>query len=356
MLVARRRSHGRSSGQDHGGQRMHPNVAQARRIHRVELIVLALLAALAGLWAGSAGSAGYPDRPVRMVVPFAAGANIDLTARQIAQKLAEILGQPVVIENRGGAGGTIGTSLAAKASPDGYTILMGNAPTIAIAPSVYRNLPYDPATHFAAVGRTTSLSMVLAVSATLPVQTVPELVAHAKARPGQLNIASSGNGTLGHLSGALLNNRGAVDLKHIPYNNVPQAFVDITSGAVSAIFYPYQGLIPVAQSGKVRLLATTGTKRTSYLPDVPTMVESGLRDFVIVAWEGCYVPAGTPKAVIDTLYRALAKSASDPALVAKLAGVGIDVEVAPPDVFGAFTRSEIARFRQIVTMAGVKVE
>jgi tripartite-type tricarboxylate transporter receptor subunit TctC len=307
-------------------------------------------------WAAGGSAAGYPERPVRMIVPFAAGANIDLTARQLAQKFAELLGQSVVVENRGGAGGTIGTALAAKASADGYTVLMGNAPTMGIAPSVYRDLAYDPVRHFAPVGRVTSLSMVLATSAALPVASVKELVALAKARGGALNYASSGNGTLGHLSGVLLNNTAGIALRHVPYNSVPQAFVDITSGAVAAIFYPYQGLLPVAQTGKVRMLATTGTRRTSYLPDVPTLAESGMPDVVVVAWEGFFVPAGTPQPVVERLYAVLAKAAADPAFVAKLAAVGIDVELAPPQAFGAFVKSEVERFRQIVTLAGVKVD
>jgi tripartite-type tricarboxylate transporter receptor subunit TctC len=291
-----------------------------------------------------------------MLVPSAAGANVDITARQIAQKLAESLGQPVVVENRGGAGGTIATTAAAKASPDGYTILYGNIPAIAIAPSVYRNLPYDPVKSFTAVARITSLSLVLAVSSTLPVNAVPELIAYAKSRPNLLNYASSGNGTLSHLSGVLLNNKAGLELKHVPYNNVPQAFSELTSGAVAVIFYPYQGLVPVAQSGRVRLLATTGVKRTPYLPAVPTMIESGVRDFVVMAWEGCYVPAGTPKPIVDALYAALARIVADPVFVSKMAAVGIEVDIAAPDVFAAFTRSEVERFRQLVALSGVKVE
>lgn len=318
-------------------------------------VVLAICAVFT-IWTGSAFAAGYPDRPVRMIVPFAAGANIDITARQIAQKLADSLGQPVVVENRGGAGGTIGTTMAAKATPDGYTILMGNAPAVGIAPSVYRNLPYDPVKSFTAVGRATNLSMVLAVSSTLPVNSVADLVAYAKARPNQLNYASSGNGTLAHLSGVLLGNKAGLEMKHVPYNSVPQAFVDISSGAVALIFYPYQGLVSVAQSGKVRLLATTGTKRTSYLPGVSTMIESGVGDFVMMAWEGFYVPVGTPKPIVDALYAALARIITDPAFVSRLATVGIDVDIAPPDVFAAFTKSEVERFRQLIAIAGVKIE
>lgn len=318
-------------------------------------VVLAMCAVFT-IWTGSAFAAEYPARPVRMIVPSGAGSNVDTTARQIAQKLADSLGQPVVVENRGGAGGTIGTTAAAKASPDGYTILYGNIPPMAIAPSVYRNLTYDPVKSFTAVARATSLSLVLAVSSTLPVNSVSDLVAYAKARPNLLNFASSGNGTLSHLSGVLLNSKAGLEIKHVPYNSVPQAFSEISSGTVALIFYPYQGLVPLAQLGKVRLLATTGIKRTSYLPGVPTMIESGVGDFVVMAWEGIYVPAGTPKPIVNALYAALAGIMADPAFVSRLAAVAIEVDVAPPDVFAAFTKSEVERFRQLVALAGVKIE
>ncbi len=312
--------------------------------------------AIFALCVGAALAAEYPSRPVRMIVPSTAGANVDITARQIAQKLSESLRQQVVVENRGGAGGTIGAAAAAKATNDGYTILFGNIPPMAIAPSMYKNLAYDPVKSFTAVARATSLSLVLAVSAALPVNSVSEMVAYAKARPGQLNYASAGNGTLAHLSGVMLNNKAGVDIKHIAYNNVPQAFAEISGGSVAMIFYPYQGLAPMTQTGKVRLLATTGTKRTAYLPAVPTMIEAGIGEFVVMAWEGFYVPAGTPKPIVNVLYTALAGVMKDPAFVSRMASVGIEVDIAAPDVFAAFTKSEVERFRQLVTLAGVKVE
>jgi tripartite-type tricarboxylate transporter receptor subunit TctC len=333
----------------------HVTMSLMARIPATLLAVLAVYGAFT-ICKDSAYATEYPARPVRMIVPSGAGANQDITARHIAQKLAEALGQPVVVDNRAGAGGTIGTTAAAKASPDGYTILYGNIPPMAVAPGLYRNLAYDPVKSFTAVARTTSLSLVLAVSATLPINSVPELVAYAKARPNQLNYASPGNGSLAHLSGVLLNNKAGLEVRHVPYNSVPQAFSEITSGAVAMIFYPYQGLVPMVQLGRVRLLATTGTRRTASLPAVPTMIESGVADFVIMAWEGLYVPAGTPKPIVDALYAAFASVATDPGFVSKLAAVGIDVDIAPPAVFAAFTRSEVERFRQLVALAGVKIE
>lgn len=304
---------------------------------------------------GAALAADYPNRPVRMVVPFAAGSNIDGTARQIAPKFSELLGQQVVIDNRGGAGGTIGATLVAKSLPDGYTILMGNAPTHGMAQHLYANLAYDPIKDFTPVGRIDSASFVLAVSATLPVQSVAELVAYAKARPGALNYASSGNGTTAHLSGTLFNNKAGVDFKHIPYNSVPQALVDLSSGAVAIMFYPYQALMPLVQTNKVRMLATTGQKRASYLPALPTVMEAGIPDFVALAWHGIYAPAGTPKAVADRIYAALAKTMVDPRVVASLAATGIDVDLAPAAEFEAFTKQEVERYRLLIALSGAKI-
>ena len=302
-----------------------------------------------------AHAADYPVRPVRLIVPFAAGSNIDGTARQIAPKLSEALGQQIVVDNRGGAGGTIGATLAARAQPDGYTILMGNAPTHGMAPHLYKNLAYDPVKDFTPIGRIDSASFVLVVSAGLPVQSVAELVTYAKSKPGLLNYASSGNGTTAHLSGTLFNHKAGVDMKHIPYNNVPQAFVDIASGAVAVMFYPYQPLIPLIQTQKARMLATTGIKRASYLPNVPTVAEAGLAglaDFSALAWHGFYGPARTPQKVVDVIYAAAAKTMADPKVMASLIATGIDVDLASPREFAAFTMAEIARYRQLIAMAG----
>ncbi len=302
-----------------------------------------------------AHAADYPVRPVRLIVPFAAGSNIDGTARQIAPKLSEVLGQQIVVDNRGGAGGTIGATLAARAQPDGYTVLMGNAPTHGMAPHLYKNLAYDPVKDFTPIGRIDSASFVLVVSAGLPVQSVAELVTYAKSKPGLLNYASSGNGTTAHLSGTLFNHKAAVDMKHIPYNNVPQAFVDIASGAVAVMFYPYQPLIPLIQTQKARMLATTGIKRASYLPNVPTVAEAGLAglaDFSALAWHGFYGPARTPQKVVDVIYAAAAKTMADPKVMASLIATGIDVDLASPREFAAFTMAEIARYRQLIAMAG----
>ena len=318
--------------------------ATARRVIALSVVCMTCV--------GVAHAAEFPTRPVRLIVPFAAGSNIDGTARQIAPKLSEVLGQQIVVDNRGGAGGTIGAGLAARALPDGYTILMGNAPTHGMAPHLHKNLAYDPIKDFTPIGRIDSASFVLVVSAGLPVQSVAELVKYAKSKPGQLNYASSGNGTTAHLSGTLFNHKAGVDMKHIPYNNVPQAFVDIASGAVSVMFYPYQPLMPLIQTGKARLLATTGVKRASYLPQTPTVMEAGIADFAALAWHGFYGPARTPQKVVDVIYAAAVKTMADPKVMASLVATGIDVDLAPPSEFAAFTKAEIERYRHLIAMAG----
>jgi tripartite-type tricarboxylate transporter receptor subunit TctC len=318
--------------------------------------IAASLALLATVVASPAWGASYPDRPIRLVVPFNAGSNIDGTARQVAPRVSDQLGQPIVIDNRGGASGTIGAMLVANAAADGYTILMGNAPTHGLAPNVIKKLGYDPVKDFSPICRIASSAYVLAVSATIPVNSVKELIAYAKSKPGQLNYASTGNGTGVHLAGAFFNNKAGVDVKHIPYNNIAQLLGDISTGTVAMIFYPYQPLTPVVQSGKVRLLATTGAKRPSYLPQLPTMIESGMPGFAISAWHGFYAPAGTPASHVQVLYEAIRTAMMDPRLAASLAASGTEVDLASPAEFAAFTKGEVERYRQLIMLSGVKPE
>ncbi|HYC47438.1 MAG TPA: tripartite tricarboxylate transporter substrate binding protein [Burkholderiales bacterium] len=323
--------------------------AGARFAGTVVIVTLALIAPVSQ-------AAMYPERPIRLVVPFNAGSNIDGTARQVAPRISEHLGQQVVIDNRGGASGTIGATLVAKSQPDGYTILMGNAPTHGIAPNLYKKLPYDAVRDFSPIARIATSPYVLAVSAAVPVKSVKELVAYAKGKPGQLNYASTGNGTGVHLAGVFFNNKAGLDIKHVPYNNIGQMLGDISSGTITLIFYPYQPLTPVIQTGKVRLLATTGAKRTSSLSTLPTMIESGIPGFDLGAWHGFYAPAGTPKPVVSVLYTAIRKAMSDSKLVASLAASGADVDLADPVEFAAFTRKQTERYRELIQLSGARAD
>jgi len=318
--------------------------------------VFAALAVCAFVAAG-ASAAAYPERPIRMIVPFASGSNIDITARQIMPKFSEQLGQQVVVDNRGGAGGTIGAALAAKAAPDGYTLLMGNAPTHGLAPSMYRDLPYDPVKSFTPIVRISTQSFVLAITSTLPVKSVAELVKYAKARPRQLNYASSGNGTTAHLSGALFNVKAGVELVHIPYNTVPQALIDLGGGSVSVMFYPYQPLMPMIQQGRVRLLASTGPKRLSYLPELPTVIEAGISDFTAFAWHGFYAPAGTPKPIVDRLYKELAAIVAMPEFKTQMDANGAEpIASKSPEEFREMLRGQVDKYVKITKAIGIKLD
>ena len=290
----------------------------------------------------------YPDRPIRLIVPFAAGSATDVVARQIAPRMAENLGQSIVVDNRAGASGVIGATAVAKAPADGYTLLFGTAPTNAIAQSWDKNLPYDAVKDFVAVAGLTTAPYVLAVTSTLPVRSVKELIAYAKSRPGELNFASTGNGTGVHLAGTFFGSKAGVDIKHVPYNGAGPMNVDLASGVVHMIFYPYQGLLPLIQAGKVHVLATTGAKRLPLLPDVPTLQEQGLADFSLASWQGIYAPAGTPADRVNLLYEAIRKTMTDPKVTASIAQTGNAIELSDPAEFAAFTRREIEKYRQII--------
>ena len=298
----------------------------------------------------------YPDRPIRLVVPQGAATATDIFARQITPRLAELLGQPVVVDNRPGGGGIIGTEIVAKAPPDGYTLTLGGGQTHAINKSLYSKLPYDPITHFTPVARLGAQAMILVTSTSVPVKTLAEFITYANARKGKLNFASTGSGTSAHLTGELLNAETGLRIAHVPYKSGAQALTDLVSGEVTMMFYPFIALQSQIQAGKLTVLATAGPQRSAYLPQTPTMVESGFPGFVISAWFAVYAPAGTPRPVVDTLYSAFERTLTDPEIVRKLAAAGTDVYLAAPDELGRFTRSEIERFRKLVELSGAKAD
>ena len=298
----------------------------------------------------------YPDRPIRLVVPQGAATATDIFARQITPRLGELLGQPVVVDNRPGGGGIIGTEIVAKAPPDGYTLTMGGGQTHAINKSLYSKLPYDPITHFTPVARLGAQAMILVTNSSLPVKSLAELIAYANARKGKLNFASTGSGTSAHLSGELLNTETGLRIAHVPYKSAAQALTDLVSGEVRMMFYPYIALQSQIQAAKLTVLATAGPQRSAYLPQTPTMVESGFPGFVISAWFAVYAPAGTPRPIVDTLYSAFERTLTDPEIVRKLAAAGTDAYLAGPDELGRFTRSEIERFRKLVEISGARAD
>lgn len=298
----------------------------------------------------------YPSRPVRLLVPYAAGSSADLFARQLAMPAGEALGGRVVVENRVGAGGIVGAEAVARSAPDGYTILLAGSPTHAINVSLYARLPYDPVRDFSPVARLANQPAVLVVPASLPVRSVEDLVALARTRPGTLNYASPGVGTTAHLCGATFGAQAGLSVVHVPYANVAQLFTDLVSGATSFMFYPYQPLHPHVDAGRLRVLATTGAQRATFLRDTPTMVESGFPGFVLTVWFALYAPAEVPLERVAALSDAFRRALDTPEVRASLMIAGTEVAYLDPAATAAFTASEIERYRGIVAASGARVE
>ena len=314
----------------------------------------ALCAFFFGACNGLAFGAAYPERPVRIIVPFTAGSSADLSTRQFTPKLGEILRQPILIDNQAGGGGIVGTDMVAKAAPNGYTLLFATV-SHAVRGSLQK-VPYDTINDFSAITRLGSASMVLVVNPSVPAKSVSELVAYVKSRPGQVNFASIGNGTMGHLAGVQFNNLPGVNAVHVPYKGAAQAMADVLANSVSVWFYTYISLAPMIKAGKLKVLATTGERRTSTLPDVPTMIESGVPDFLATTWHGIYAPARTPRNIIDTLYSAFAEVIKDPAILAQMQRDGIDPAPASPEEFAAFTLTEVERYQKLIARSGAKAD
>jgi tripartite-type tricarboxylate transporter receptor subunit TctC len=311
--------------------------------------------ALGLFWSSAAWAQDYPNRVIRLVVPYPPGGVVDISGRLLAEELGRQLGVAVVVENKVGAGGTIGTEFVARAPADGYTILFSGAATHAFAPWLYKQLRYDPTRDFVAVTQLTEGPLALCVNAASPVTTLDDFLKWVKSSGGTLNFASNGNGTYPHLSVELMNQVIGAKPLHVPYPGGGQAVTALMAGEVQFS----QNHIPVVQphikSGRLRVLATTGTSRSQTYPDVPTLKEAGL-DIVASAWFGLFAPAGTPPAVVDRIYQATAAAARSPALRQKLAAQGDEVVVEGPAKFQAFQAAELEKWRNVITRAGLKVE
>lgn len=324
-------------------------------MRRIVLGAVLALAAAAGT-AGGAAAQDYPARPIRLVVPFPAGSTTDLVGRIMAHRLSEAEGQQVVVDNRGGAGGAVGTEAVAHAPPDGYTLLMGTIGTHAINVSLYKQIPYDPIADFSPVIQFGTAPNVLVVHPSVPARSLGELIAYAKTRPGQINYASSGNGTSNHLSGAMFGARAGVDVVHVPYRGGAQAIQDLLRGEVSFMFYHYLPLLPFIQEGQLRPLAVTSAERVPALPNIPTMAEAGMADFVVSAWFGVYAPARTPASVVGKLNADIARILETPAVRESLSTQGIDPVHGSPEDLAALTKAEIARWARVVEASGARVD
>jgi len=313
-----------------------------------------LCMALAGA-AGAAHAQPYPSKPVRMVVPFAPGGNTDIIARIVAPSMSKALGQQIVIDNRGGAGSVIGTEIAAKSPPDGYTLLMVSAAHV-INPAMVKKLPYDTVRSFAAISMVADVPSAIVVHPSLPARTVKELVALARANPGKLNYASSGRGSIGHLSAELLGSVAGIRMTHVPYKGAGPALVDTMAGHVELLISSMPAVIGQSRAGKLRMIAQGGEKRSPAAPDVPTMIEGGVKGFVVTAGFGLFAPAGTPRPVIDRVLAALKVSLSDPSVRERLSGEGADPVGSTPEEYDQFTRTEIEKWIKVARAAGIEPE
>ena len=319
-------------------------------LHRWFLgVLLALVAALAC-------AQTYPTKPIRLVVPFPPGGATDILARDVAQKLTEAWGQSVIVDNRPGAGGNIGSELVAKSSPDGYTLEMGTVGTHAINASLYAKMPYDHVRDFTPVILVAGVPNVLVVNPALPANSVAELIAYAKANPGKLNFASSGNGTSIHLSGELFKVMAGVQITHIPYKGSTPALQDLLGGQVQMMFDNLPPSLPQIKAGKLRALGVTTLTRAPALPDVPTLSESGLPGFEASSWFGILAPAGTPAPIVAKLNAEIAKWLATPEAKEKLAKQGANAAGGTPDDFAKHIAAETAKWAKVVKDSGAKID
>jgi tripartite-type tricarboxylate transporter receptor subunit TctC len=319
----------------------------------VRFVVLGALWALAQL----ANAQAWPARPVHLVVPYAPGGPVDLSARLLAPKLQQGLGQPVVVENRAGAGGNIGAEFVAKSAPDGHTLVMGAIATHAINPALYPNFPYDPVRDFRHVALIVQVPNVLVVNNDLPVKSVPDLVALAKARPGRLDFASGSTGSTGHLAGELFKQLTGTYMVHIPYKGSAPATADLFAGRVHLMFDNLASALPNIRAGKVRALAVTTAKRSSFVPELPTLEEAGLKGFDMTTWWGVMAPAKTPQPVVDRLAGEIANAISSPDLAERLKAMGSEAPVVrTPADFTAFVERERKVYGELVRRSGAKAD
>ncbi|MBM3343732.1 MAG: tripartite tricarboxylate transporter substrate binding protein [Betaproteobacteria bacterium] len=318
------------------------------------LRVACALSALAAAPAIQAQS--YPGKAIRFVVPFPPGGPLDISARAIAQKLNEAWKQPVVIDNRPGAGGNIGAENVAKSAPDGYSILMGAVSTHAINPTLYAKMPYDALRDFAPITLVTTVPNVLVVHPSLPAKNVRELIALARARPGQLTFASGSTGSTGHLAGELFKTMAKVDMVHVPYKGAAPAATDLVAGHVSLMFDNLASALPQIKAGRTRALALTTIARSAMVPELPTIDESGLKGFDLTTWFGVFAPAGVPEAILGALHREITRALDSADVRSRLAALGAQPTPNTPQAFAAFIKAEQAKYALVIKASGARVD
>ncbi len=317
-------------------------------------LTLVTLCVMAGV---AHGQASYPNKPLRIIVPFPSGGGVDIIGRLVAQKIGPALGQTVIVENRAGAGGSIGADLVAKSAPDGYTLLIGASSTMAVNPNVYEKLPYDTSRDFVAVTMLASAPIVLAVHPSVPAKTVRELIELAKRSPGTLNFASGGNGSGGHLSGEMLKVMAGVNIVHVPYKGSAPAVTDLVAGQVQMIFDSPLSVMPHVKAGRARALGVGSSERSSIAPEVPTIAESGeLPGYRAVIWYGAFVPAATPAAIVARLNTEIVKALRQPDSRESMARQGADIMTGSSEDATSFARAELVRWGKVIKAAGIKIQ
>ena len=322
-----------------------------KKITSMMLAGIALAIASASAFAQS-----WPMRPIRLIVPFAPGGGVDLTGRVLAPKLSEALGQTVIVENRGGAGGLIGVDLGAKASPDGYTVVIGTIGNIAIAPHLQSKMPYDPQKDLVPISQLANALNVMVINPSVKATTVKEFIALAKKEGSNISYGSSGSGATDHLAGEVFNTLAGLKMTHIPYKGGAPAMIDLVGGQVQVIFATVSTAISSIQGGKVRALGMTGNQRYESLPEVPTIAEAGLAGFDVNGWYGLYAPAGTPKDIITRLNAEVVKILAMPDVKARLLDAGIIATSSLPEAFAAYAQAETIRWAKVVKDANIKTE
>ena len=305
---------------------------------------------------GAAMAQAYPAKPIRLIVPLAPGGGNDTIARLIGQKISGPLGQQVVVENRPGAGGMIGADVAAKSPPDGYTLLLANVAAMAIIPNVQKKVPYDPIKDFQPVSLIAKAPLLVVVHPSLPAASIKQLVALAKARPGELNYASNGIGSSTHFATEMFNLMTGIKMAHVPYKGLSLAMIDLLSGQVQLMFSSAVAMLPHVKAGKLRAIAMTGAVRSPVIPDIPTVAEGGVRDYEAGSWYGISAPAGTPRPIIDRLSREIAAAAKSHEVQERLVKEAVIAVGSSPDEFAAHIRKEFARAARVVKESGARFE
>ena len=325
-----------------------------RRIAQIVTCVSACMLAAAA--AAQADPRDYPNKPIRVVVPMVAGGAVDILARLLGRELSDSLGKPIVVENRGGANGNIGTAIVAKATPDGYTLLIPDMGTLTVGPIVYSSLPFDPIKDFAPITMLISSPYGLATHPGLPVSSVKELIAYARSNPGKVNYAHLGDGSASHLAAVELAQRAGVTWNLIPYKGGAQALPAVASGEAQVLAIGMLSTIQFTRTGRLRLLAVTSRERVSFLPEAPTMIESGYPGFVAALWSGLFAPAGTPREIVKKLHAETVRIMSTPDMKKRLAEQATEVVTSTPEELGRFVAEEKAKFAKVVKTAGLKLK